>query len=172
MTKAPPRKQQRKKKSLSHRDHFARLVKNAASADPDFLVPSSSSASSSTSETNAPATAPALNYSNILLIENFQNAVDNRTAVCRRLELLVRSSPVYTPAAQSRLIKCLRNDYVRGEKTRRVIDNLRQSVFISASGPKEDNEIVRREILESTRLFFEGSKELRDIGDQIAVHNL
>ncbi|KAH7916355.1 hypothetical protein BJ138DRAFT_1121743 [Hygrophoropsis aurantiaca] len=174
MTKAQAsRKQQRKKKSSAHKDLFARLVKNAASADPDFLPSASSSASSSssnpTSNNQSLKDAPALDYSNILLIEEFQAAVDNRAAVCRRLEFLVRSSPIYSRATQSRLLKCLRNDFERGEQTREVIDTLRQSVFISASGPKEDNELARQEILESTRLFFEGSKELYEIGDKISV---
>lgn len=152
-----------KKRRLSHKDHFTRLMKEAVEFSPEEAASTSSSSAVSTS------TAPAPNYSNILLIEKFQDALDTRTAVCRRLEALVRSSTLYAPAAQGRLIKCLRDDYVRGDRTRKVIDNLRHSDFISAASANQDAECIRKEVVESTRLFFEGSKELQEIGDQIAA---
>jgi len=158
----PPRKH--KKRRLSHKDHFARLVKEAAGLNPE----ETSVASSSEATTSAP-TAPAPNYSNILLIEKFQDALDIRTAVCRRLEILVRNSTSYTPAAQSRLIKCLRDDYIRGNRTKKVIEDLRHSDFISGTSTDQDAEFIKKEVTESTRLFFEGSKELEEIGDQIAA---
>lgn len=152
-----------KKRRLSHKDHFARLMKEAVEVAPEEVASTSSSSSST-------QTAPAPNYSNILLVEKFQDALDTRTAVCRRLEILVRSSTLYTPSAQARLIKCLRDDYVRGDRTRKVIDNLRHSDFISATSmANQDAEFITKEVMESTRLFFEGSKELQEIGDQIAA---
>ncbi|KAG2155613.1 hypothetical protein DEU56DRAFT_315536 [Suillus clintonianus] len=161
----PPRKH--KKRRLSHKDHFARLMKEAVEFAPEEVASTSSSSPDSTSTTQP---APAPNYSNILLIEKFQDALDTRTAVCRRLEILVRSSILYTPSAQARLIRCLRDDYVRGDRTRKVIDNLRHSDFISATSmANQDAEFIRKEVLESTKLFFEGSKELQEIGDQIAA---
>ena len=154
-----------KKRRFSHKDHFDRLVKEAAGVN----LEEAPIASSSTSTTQA-APAPAPNYSNILLIEKFQDALDTRTAVCRRLEILVRNSPLYTPAAQARLIKCLRDDYIRGNRTKKIIDNLRHSDFISGTSTDQDAEFITKEVTESTRLFFEGSKELEEIGDQIAAH--
>ncbi|OJA17399.1 hypothetical protein AZE42_02708 [Rhizopogon vesiculosus] len=168
-TKSPKGQPTRKhkKRRLSHKDHFARLVKEAAGVNPDEAsVESSSAASTSTTQT---APAPAPNYSNILLIEKFQDALDTRTAVCRRLEILVRNSPLYTPAAQTRLIRCLRDDYIRGNRTKKIIDNLRHSDFISGTSTDQDTEFIKKEVTESTRLFFEGSKELEEIGDQIAA---
>jgi hypothetical protein len=138
-------------------------MKEAVEVAPEEVASTSSS---------SPATQTALapNYSNILLIEKFQDALDTRTAVCRRLEILVRSSILYTPSAQARLIKCLRDDYVRGDRTRKVIDNLRHSDFISATSmANQDAEFITKEVMESTKLFFEGSKELQEIGDQIAA---
>jgi len=159
----PTRKQ--KKRRLSHKDHFARLVKEATGISPE----EASTASSSEASTSAPQATPAPNYSNILLIEKFQDALDTRTAVCRRLEVLVRNSPLYTPAAQARLIRCLRDDYIRGNRTKKIIDNLRHSDFISGTGTDQDAEFIKKEVTENTRLFFEGSKELEEIGDQIAA---
>ncbi|KAG1754838.1 uncharacterized protein EDB91DRAFT_255872 [Suillus paluster] len=155
-----------KKRRLSDKAHFARLMKEATDVAPEEVTSTSSSSAASTS--TAP-TAPAPNYSNILLIEKFQDALDTRTAVCRRLEVLVRSSTLYTPSAQARLIKCLRDDYIRGDRTRKVIDNLRHSDFISAATTSQEAEFITKEVVESTRLFFEGSKELQEIGDQIAA---
>ncbi|KAG2149553.1 hypothetical protein BD769DRAFT_1406909 [Suillus cothurnatus] len=156
-----------KKRRLSHKDHFARLMKEVVEVTPEEVASTSSSSPASTSTTQA---APSPNYSNILLIEKFQDALDTRTAVCRRLEILVRSSTLYTPSAQARLIKCLRDDYIRGDRTRKVIDNLRHSDFISATSmASQDAEFITKEVTESTRLFFEGSKELQEIGDQIAA---
>lgn len=163
----PPKAQptrKHKKRRLSHKDHFARLVKEAAGVNSE----EPSIASSSVASTSTP-TAPAPNYSNILLIEKFQDALDIRTAVCRRLEILVRNSTSYTPAAQTRLIKCLRDDYIRGNRTKKIIDNLRHSDFISGTSTDQDAEFIKKEVTESTRLFFEGSKELEEIGDQIAA---
>ncbi|KAJ8597601.1 hypothetical protein M405DRAFT_389291 [Rhizopogon salebrosus TDB-379] len=158
----PTRKQ--KKRRLSHKDHFARLVKEATGVNPEETSTMSSGASTST-----PQATPAPNYSNILLIEKFQDALDTRTAVCRRLEILVRNSPLYTPAAQARLIRCLRDDYIRGNRTKKIIDNLRHSDFISGTSTDQDAEFIKKEVTENTRLFFEGSKELEEIGDQIAA---
>jgi len=155
-----------KKRRLSYKDHFARLMKEVADGAPEEAASISSSSAESTSTAQ---TTPAPNYSNILLIEKFQDALDTRTAVCRRLEILVRSSTLYTPTAQSRLIKCLRNDYDRGERTKQAIDNLRHSDFISATSTNQDVEFIKKDVVESTRLFFEGSKELQEIGDQIAA---
>ncbi|KAG1757127.1 hypothetical protein EDB19DRAFT_1655995 [Suillus lakei] len=133
-----------KKRRLSHKDHFVRLMKEVVLVE----------------------VAPEEDASYL----KFQDALDTRTAVCRRLEILVRSSTLYTPSAQARLIKCLRDDYVRGDRTRKVIDNLRHSDFISAgSMANQDSEFITKEVTESTRLFFEGSKELQEIGDQIAA---
>src|ERR1700710_249626 len=131
----PTRKQ--KKRRLSHKDHFARLVKEATGINPEETSTTSSGASTST-----PQAAPAPNYSNILLIEKFQDALDTRTAVCRRLEILVRNSPLYTPAAQARLIRCLRDDYIRGNRTKKIIDNLRHSDFISGTSTDQDAEFI------------------------------
>jgi len=166
-TKTPKSQPTRKhkKRRLSHKDHFARLVKEATEANlEEASIASSSEASTSTSQA-----APTPNYSNILLIEKFQDALDTRTAVCRRLEVLVRDSLLYTPAAQARLIKCLRDDYTRGNRTKNIIDNLRHSDFISGTDTDQDAEFIKKEVTESTRLFFEGSKELEEIGDQIAA---
>ncbi|KAG2367748.1 hypothetical protein BDR07DRAFT_231323 [Suillus spraguei] len=163
--KGQPTRRHRKRR-LSHKDHFARLMKEVVEFSPEEVASTSSSAAS----TSTTQTAPAPNYSNILLIEKFQDALDTRTAVCRRLEILVRSSTLYTPSAQARLIKCLRDDYIRGDRTRKAIDNLRHSDFISTTSMvNQDAEFITKEVMESTRLFFEGSKELQEIGDQIAA---
>ncbi|KAG2156667.1 uncharacterized protein EDB93DRAFT_926400 [Suillus bovinus] len=156
-----------KKRRFSPKDHFARLMKESVEISPEEVA---STETSSVASTSTAQTAPAPNYSNILLIEKFQDALDTRTAVCRRLEILVRSSTLYTPSAQARLIKCLRDDYIRGDRTRKAIDNLRHSDFISATSiTNQDSEFITKEVMESTRLFFEGSKELQEIGDQIAA---
>ncbi|KAG2076847.1 hypothetical protein BDR04DRAFT_628463 [Suillus decipiens] len=163
--KGQPTRRHRKRR-LSHKDHFARLMKEVVEFSPEEVA----STSSSVASTSTAQTAPAPNYSNILLIEKFQDALDTRTAVCRRLEILVRSSTLYTPSAQARLIKCLRDDYIRGDRTRKAIDNLRHSDFISTTSMvNQDAEFITKEVMESTRLFFEGSKELQEIGDQIAA---
>ncbi|KIK94766.1 hypothetical protein PAXRUDRAFT_428070 [Paxillus rubicundulus Ve08.2h10] len=165
-----PRKH--KRKSLASRDHFTRLIREATLADPGAL--STSQAESSTnSESKGKATATAtatLNYGNVLLIERFQAAVENRTATCQRLEQLIRNSPVYTPAVQNQLIRCLRDDFIRGDKTRRIIEDLRRSDFISTLPGEEEVECMRKEVSESTRILLEGSKELQGIGDRIAAH--
>lgn len=139
---------------------------------------SSPSGSQLSGETNSIATSKGkgkakpnvtLNYSNVLLIERFQAAVETRTAICRRLEQLVRNSPIYTPPVQTQLIRFLRDDFIRGDKTLQIIENLKHSDFISAPPSEDGIDIVRQEVTESTKMLFEGSKELMLIGDQIAT---
>ena len=190
-TSRTPRKQ--KRKSLASRAHLERLMKEAASvalsADCDAAVTSPSGSSlTSISECSSPLEAPlpgeatsvtrgkgkaksnvALNYSNVLLIERFQAAVETRTAICRRLEQLVRHSPMYTPPVQNKLIRFLRDDFIRGDKTLQVIENLKHSDFISAPCSEDGIDIVQQEVTENTKMLFEGSKELMLIGDQIAI---
>ncbi|KIJ66312.1 hypothetical protein HYDPIDRAFT_26673 [Hydnomerulius pinastri MD-312] len=163
-----PRKQ--KRKSLASRDHFARLIREATVAEPEASPSSSQPDASATSDTKGKAKAtPTLNYANVLLIERFQAAVENRTAICQRLEQLVRNSNMYTPSAQTRLIRCLRDDFIRGDKTRRIIDDLKHSDFISTPPGEEEIEYMRKEVSESTRMLLEGSQELHEIGDHIAA---
>jgi len=190
-TPRTPRKQ--KRKSLASRAHLERLMKEAtsvaASADSDSEDASlsgssfaSTSACSFPSGSQLPGEADSvttgkgkaklnvtLNYSNVLLIERFQAAVETRTAICRRLEQLVRNSPIYTPPVQTQLIRFLRDDFIRGDKTLQVIENLKHSDFISAPPSEGGIDIVRQEVTESTKMLFEGSKELMLIGDQIAT---
>ncbi|KAF9225426.1 hypothetical protein BS17DRAFT_778571 [Gyrodon lividus] len=164
-----PRKQ--KRKSLASRDHFARLIREATVADSGASSSASQADSSTSSDTKGKATAtPTLNYANVLLIERFQAAVENRTAICQTLEQLIRNSPVYTPAVQNQLVRCLRDDFIRGDKTRRIIEDLRRSDFISTLPGEQELEYMRKEISESTRILLEGSKELQGIGDRIAAH--
>ncbi|KAL4067386.1 hypothetical protein V8B97DRAFT_1977672 [Scleroderma yunnanense] len=187
-TPRTPRKQ--KRKSLASRAHLDRLMKEAASAasSSDCEVGSSAvstfpSTSACSSRSGSPfpgeasthtkgkgkAKTVTLNYSNVLLIERFQAAVESRTAICRRLEQLVRHSPIYTPAVQNQLVRFLRDDFIRGDKTLQIIENLKHSDFISASPSEDGIDIVRQEVTESTKMLFEGSKELMTIGDQIAT---
>lgn len=116
-------------------------------------------------------TAATLNYANVLVIERFQAAVEDRTSTCQRLEQLIRASPTYTPAMKSQLISCLRDDFIRGDKTRRIIEDLRRSDFISTLPSDEEIEFMRKDIAENTRILMEGSKELEAIGDHIAAHS-
>ncbi|KAI6012496.1 hypothetical protein F5J12DRAFT_536908 [Pisolithus orientalis] len=181
-----PRKQ--KRGSLSSRAQLARLMKevtcgtatratdhgeNLASAS---LSPSSEPSSSghivctSVDARGKAKTSPMVNYANILLIERFQAAVETRTAICRRLEQLVRSSTIYSPAVQNRLVRFLRDDFIRGDRTLQIIEGLRHSDFISAPPSEDGIDIVREEVSESTKMLFEGSKELMVIGDQIATY--
>jgi len=136
--------------------------------------PSNSKGESSSPSPDSPKkttpTAATLNYSNVLVIEHFQAAVESRTFTCQRLEQLIRASPTYTAAVKNRLIGCLRDDFVRGDKTRRIIEDLRRSDFISTTPSEEDTEHMRKDIAESTRVLLEGSKELQAIGDHIATH--
>lgn len=118
-----------------------------------------------------PPTAATLNYANVLVIERFQAAVENRASTCQRLEQLIRTSPTYTPAVKNQLIGCLRDDFIRGGKTRRIIENLRRSDFISTPPSDDEIEFMRKDIAESTRILLEGSKELEAIGDHIAAHS-
>ncbi|KIJ22108.1 hypothetical protein PAXINDRAFT_6223 [Paxillus involutus ATCC 200175] len=163
-----PRKQ--KRKSLASRDHFARLIREATLADPGALSASQAESSTSSETKGKPTATATLNYGNVLLIERFQAAVENRTSICQRLEQLIRNSPVYTPAVQNQLIRCLRDDFIRGDKTRRIIEDLRRSDFISTIPGEEEVEYMRKEVSESTRILLEGSKELQGIGDRIAAH--
>ncbi|KAG6330131.1 hypothetical protein ID866_8956 [Astraeus odoratus] len=186
-----PRKQ--KRRSLASRAHLDRLMKEAipATADADCDEPSLSASPSASMSSSSGSILPCenstdvsiggssrgarkssstLNYANVLLIERFQVAVENRTAVCRRLEQLIRSSPMYPPTVQSRLIRFLRDDFIRGDRTLQVIENLRHSDFISASSSEDGVDTVREEVSESTKKLFEGSRELMVIGEQIATH--
>ncbi|KAL4070588.1 hypothetical protein J3A83DRAFT_4244333 [Scleroderma citrinum] len=169
-TPRTPRKQ--KRKSLASRAHLDRLMKEAASAasssDCEVGSPFPGEASTHT-KGKGKAKTVTLNYSNVLLIERFQAAVESRTAICRRLEQLVRHSPIYTPAVQNQLVRFLRDDFIRGDKTLQIIENLKHSDFISASPSEDGIDIVRQEVTESTKMLFEGSKELITIGDQIAT---
>ncbi|KAF9245768.1 hypothetical protein BU15DRAFT_70838 [Melanogaster broomeanus] len=166
-----PRKQ--KRRSLASRVHFACLLREATVADsgtsssesPSLKEPS---ASSDTKE-KAPGTL-TLNYANVLLIEQFQAAVENRTAICQRLEQLIRTSPVYTQGVQNQLVHSLRDDFIRNDKTRRIIEELRRSDFVSSPPGEEDIEYMGKEISESTRILLEASEELEWIGDRIAAH--
>jgi len=163
-----PRKQ--KRRSLASKDHFARLIREAILPDPGTSSPNTqeeSSSSPDSSEKTAP-TAVTLNYSNVLVIERFQAAVESRTSTCQRLEQLIRTSSTYTPAVKRQLISCLRDDFIRGDKTRRIIEDLRRSDFISTLPSDEDIEFMRKDIAESTRILLEGSKELQAIGERIA----
>jgi len=166
-----PRKQ--KRKSLASRDHFARLIRESTIADSGASSSESASQTrpSTSSDTKGKATAtPTVNYANVLLIEQFQAAVENRTAICQRLEQLIRSSPAYTPAVQNQLVHCLRDDFIRSDKTRRIIEDLRGSDFVSTQPGEEDIEYMGKEISESTRILLAGSEELEGIGDRIAAH--
>lgn len=165
-----PRKQ--KRKSFASKDHFARLIRGAVLPDPDTSSSSSQGepSSSSDSKKKPVPTAATLNYANVLVIEHFQAAVESRTSTCQRLEQLIRTSPTYTPAVKSQLISCLRDDFIRGDKTRRIIEDLRRSDFISTLSSDEGIEYMRKDIAESTRILLEGSKELQAIGDRIASH--
>lgn len=179
-----PRKQ--KRRPLSSRAQLARLMKEAtsgtATADHDENSASGSSLASSESSSpghtmctavNANGKAKAsttVNYANVLLIERFQAAVENRTAICRRLEQLVRNSTIYSPTVQNRLVRFLRDDFIRGDRTLQIIEGLRRSDFISTPPSEDGIDIMREEVSESTKILFEGSKELMVIGDQIAMH--
>ncbi|KAG9314033.1 hypothetical protein JVU11DRAFT_4812 [Chiua virens] len=173
----PSRKQ--KRKSLASKDHFARLIREATLPEPDLSSlgsqgePSSSSSSSSSpkrGESTTP-TAATLNYTNVLVIERFQAAVENRASTCQRLEQLIRTSHTYAPALKSRLIRCLKDDFIRGDKPRRIIEDLRRSDFISTLPSDEEIEFMRKDIADSTRILLEGSKELEAIGERIATHS-
>ncbi|KAG8219482.1 hypothetical protein J3R82DRAFT_418 [Butyriboletus roseoflavus] len=164
-----PRKQ--KRRSLASKDHFARLIREAILPDPGTSSGSQGEPSSSSESTKKVVpTAATLNYANVLVIERFQAAVESRTSTCQRLEQLIRTSPTYTPAVKTQLISCLRDDFIRGDKTRRIIEDLRRSDFISTLLPDEEVEYMRKDIAESTRILLEGSKELQGIGDRIAAH--
>ncbi|KAI5982733.1 hypothetical protein EDD15DRAFT_2320740 [Pisolithus albus] len=174
-----------KRRPLSSRAQLARLMKEATSgtvtADHDESSASGSSLASSepvspgrtigtSVNANGKAKAsPTVNYANVLLIERFQAAVETRTAICRRLEQLVRNSTVYSPTVQNRLIRFLRDDFIRGDRTLQIIEGLRHSDFISTQASEEGIDIMREEVSESTKILFEGSKELMVIGDQIAM---
>ncbi|KAH7886141.1 hypothetical protein F5I97DRAFT_1928014 [Phlebopus sp. FC_14] len=163
-----PRKQRRK--SLASRTRFTRLIREATALGADREPSASTSQLDQGPSCTKDKGRPTVNYANVLLIERFEAAVDNRTAICQRLEQLVRNSPIYTPAAQNRLICCLRDDFIRGDKTRRIIEDLRQSDFVSAIPGVDGNDFVRDEVSESTRLLLQGTRELQEIGDQIAMH--
>ncbi|KAI6120588.1 hypothetical protein EDD16DRAFT_1574441 [Pisolithus croceorrhizus] len=166
----PPRKQ--KRRPLSSRAQLARLMKEAtsgtATTDHDEnSAPGSSLASSESlspdhticTSDNAHRKAKAnttVNYANVLLMERFQAAVENRTAIRRRLEQLVCNSTIYSPTVQSRLIRFLRDDFIRD--------------FISPPSGEDGIDIMQEEVSESTKVLFEGSKEFMVIGDQIAMH--
>ena len=160
-----PRKQ--KRRSLARKDHFARLIREAILPDPGTSSSKTQGESSPSPDKTAPI-AVTLNYANVLVIERFQAAVESRTSTCQRLEQLIRTSSTYTPAVKSQLISCLRDDFIRGDKTRRIIEDLRRSDFISTLPSDEDIEFMRNDIAESTRILLEGSKELQAIGERIA----
>ncbi|KAH0838001.1 hypothetical protein J3R83DRAFT_6240 [Lanmaoa asiatica] len=164
-----PRKQ--KRRSLASKDHFARLIREAILPDAGTSSSSSQGEPSSTSDSKKKMvpTAATLNYANVLVIERFQAAVEGRTSTCQRLEQLIRTSPTYPPAVKGKLISCLRDDFIRGDKTRRIIEDLRRSDFISTQPSDEEIEYMRKDIAESTRILLEGSKELQAVGDRIAV---
>lgn len=163
-----PRKQ--KRRSLASKDHFARLIREAMLPDPGTSSSSQGEPSSSSdSKKKMVPTTVTLNYANVLVIERFQAAVESRTSTCQRLEQLIRTSPTYTPAVRNQLISCLKDDFIRGDKTRRIIEDLRRSDFISTLPSDEDIEYMRKDIAESTRILLEGSKELQVIGDHIAA---
>ncbi|KAI6047959.1 hypothetical protein EDC04DRAFT_39581 [Pisolithus marmoratus] len=179
-----PRKQ--KRRSLSSRAQLARLMQVATSrtattghdgslASGSSPAPSESSSSGHTIYTPADARGKAtanrtVNYANVLLVERFQAAVETRTAICRRLEQLVRNSTIYSPTVQNRLIRFLRDDFIRGDRTLQIIEGLRHSDFISTPSSEDGIDIVQEEVSESTKMLFEGSKELMVIGDQIATY--
>ena len=165
-----PRKQ--KRRSLASKDQFARLVREAVLSNPGTSLSSSQGEPSSSSDSGKKTTptAATLNYTNVLVIERFQAAVENRTSTCQRLEQLIRTSPTYTPAVKNQLISCLRDDFIRGDKTRRIIEDLKRSDFISTLPSDEEIEFMRKDISESTQTLLEGSKELEAIGDHIAAH--
>ncbi|KAI6096886.1 hypothetical protein EV401DRAFT_1817954, partial [Pisolithus croceorrhizus] len=108
-----------------------------------------------------------VNYANVLLIERFQAAVENRSAICRRLEQLVRNSTIYSPTVQNRLIRFLRDDFIRGDRTLQIIEGLRHSDFI-AHHPVRMESISCRKRSRRVQDTLRGSKELVVIGDQIA----
>jgi len=166
-----PRKQ--KRRSLASKDHFTRLIREAILPDPETSSSNTQGESSSSPDSGKKTvpTAVTLNYSNVLVIERFQAAVENRTSTCQRLEQLIRTTPTYTPAVKSKLISCLRDDFIRGDKTRRIIEDLRRSDFISTLPSDEEMEFMRKDITESTRILLEGSKELQAIGDRIAAYS-
>lgn len=165
-----PRKQ--KRRSLASKEHFARLIREAVLTDPGISSSSSQGepSSSSDSKKKTVSTAATLNYANVLVIERFQAAVESRASTCQRLEQLIRTSPAYTSAVKTQLISCLRDDFIRGDKTRRIIEDLRRSDFISTLPSDGDIEYMRKDIAESTQILLEGSKELQAIGDRIAAH--
>jgi len=164
-----PRKQ--KRRSLANKDQFARLIREAVLSNPGILLSSSPGESGSDSEKKTPPNLVTLNYANVLVIERFQAAVESRTSTCQRLEQLIRTSNTYTPAVKHQLISCLRDDFIRGDKTRRIIEDLRRSDFISTLPSDEDIEFMREDIAESTRVLLEGSKELEAVGDHIVTHS-
>lgn len=164
-----PRK--RKRRSLASKDQFARLIREAVHSNPGSFLSSSLGEPSSASEQKTLPTAVILNYTNVLVIERFQAAVESRTSTCQRLEQLIRTSNAYTPAVKNQLISCLRDDFIRGDRTRRIIESLRRSDFISTLPSDEDTEFMREDIVESTRALLEGSKELLAVGDHIAAHS-
>jgi len=172
MPKAPTARRQRKRPSVTHKDHLLRLLREAATEEPDsFNLPSSATSSkdgSKRSQQSSSLGLDTLNYSNILLIEELGNALDNRTAVIKRLENLMRESGKKTPTDRATLKECLRLEHVSQSKFRSVIEVLKHSEFISALAPPEDWVDIQDGIREMTTQFERGTKSLCKLGDRIA----
>ncbi|EIW87052.1 hypothetical protein CONPUDRAFT_161667 [Coniophora puteana RWD-64-598 SS2] len=174
MPKAPKVRKQRKRPSVTHKDLLLRLLREATAAELDSfnLSPSTTSSSKHGSTSPSPQSPSlgldTLNYSNILLLEELGDALDNRTAVIKRLEHLMRDSGKKTPTDRATLKECLRLELVSQQKFRSTIEVLKHSEFISALAPPEDWIDIRDGIREMTAQFEKGTKNLCKLGDRIA----